>query len=246
MTTAETLLRAAIALVQEAVFIIDVERMDYIEFNDALCVMSGCSREALGRLGPLGVWASTGGSGQALRQHYQQLIKQTPVPVRHLMALHRPDGSFVEVWMKRQALQIDRRWVIVACAEAVNDAERSWPPQTLESLIAQMNASPDAASLIDYQAMRYIDVNPGACEVLGYSRAELLEGDLPLSGDRTLEDLRELYSDVVMHSPQACTEATSYFRSDGVEVPGTVSRRAVLVDGAWVICVNVSDYPRNP
>jgi PAS domain S-box-containing protein len=246
MTTTETLLRAAIALLEEAVFIIDVERMDYIEFNEALCVMSGRSREELGRLGPLGVWASTGGSEQALRQHYQQLIKQTPAPIRHLMALHRPDGSFVEVWMKRQALQIDRRWVIVACAQAVSEPEMSRPPQTLESLVSQMNASPDAASLIDYQAMRYIDVNAGACEILGYSRAELLEGDLPLSGDRTIEDLRELYSDVVMHSPQELTEFTSYFRSDGTEVPGKVSRRAVLVDGAWVIYVCVSGYPRNP
>lgn len=244
MTTTETLLRAAIALLQEAVFIIDVERMDYIEFNDALCVMSGHSREELGRLGPLGVWAGTGGSEQALRQHYQQLIKQTPEPVRHLMALHRPDGSFVEVWMKRQALQVDRRWVIVACAQAVSDPDQSRQPETLDSLRAQLEASPDAVSIVDYVAMRYLDVNAGACEILGYSRAELLEGDLPLSGERTLDDLRELYSDVVMHSPQELTEATVYTRSDGTQVPGNVSRRAVLVDGAWVIYVSVSGYPR--
>ncbi|CAN5623196.1 hypothetical protein BH11PSE7_BH11PSE7_34400 [soil metagenome] len=243
MTTTETLLRAAIALVQEAVFIIDVERMDYIEFNDVLCEMSGHTREELSRMGPLGVWAGTGGSEQALRQHYQQLIKQTPLPIRHLMALHRPDGSYVEVWMKRQALQIERRWIIVACAQAVSDHDTSRPPETMESLRAQLEASQDAMSLVDYEAMRYLDVNAGACEILGYSRAELLEGDLPLAGDRTLDDLRELYSDVVMHSPQALIEDITYTRSDGIEVPGKASRRAVLVDGAWVIHVCVSRYP---
>jgi PAS domain S-box-containing protein len=131
----------------------------------------------------------------------------------------------------------------VACAQAVSDLEKSEPPQTLEGLRAQMEASRDAVSLIDYQAMRYIDVNAGACDILGYSRAELLEGDLPLSGDRTLEDLRELYSDVVMHSPQPLTESIVYNRSDGTEVPGQVTRRAALVDGTWVIYVSVTRSP---
>ncbi|MBC7437133.1 MAG: PAS domain S-box protein [Bdellovibrionales bacterium] len=245
MTTTETMLRAAIALAREAIFIIDIERLEYIEFNDATCQLCGRTREEMRRLGPLGIWAETGGSEQSLRHHYQKLIAQTPAPVRHRMALHRPDGSFVEIWMKRQALQIDRRWVIVACAQPASDLEKAKLPQTLESLRAQMEASTDAVSLVDYQAMRYIDINKRACAVLGYSRDELLEGDLILSGSRTLEDLRELYASLIMHSSEEQIESCVYMRPDGTEVPGKVSRRAVLVDGAWIIYTSISGSPRN-
>lgn len=239
MTTKESILRAALALARECILVIDVETLTYLEFNDAMCRMTGRTREELERIGPVGMWAATGGTPQALRRHYDELIAQSPTPLRHRTPVHRPDGSMIEVWMDRQARLIDGRWVIVICASEV-EAGGGPAERDLESLRAEMHASSDAISLIDYQAMRYLDVNQAACEVLGYSREELLEGEIPLSGDRTLEDMQELYAGLVMRSPEAVTEDMAYTRSDGVLVPGRATRQAVLAGGQWVIYVRVA------
>ncbi len=242
--SSEAMLRAALSMSREALFVIDVDAMDYVEFNDAMCHLAGRSREELVRLGPVGMWNETGGLPQSLRQHYDALVAQSPTPMSHVTAVHRPDGSFVEVWAERQARRIEGRWVILGCAHELHSKDAKIPvagygEETEASLRDRIEANPHPASLIDYQAMRYIEVNQGACDLLGYTRDELLEGDLPLSGDRTLDELRDLYAGIIMRAPQSMTEETIYQSSDGTDVRGQVTRRAVLVNGVWLIYVEV-------
>lgn len=248
MTTNESILRAALSLVKDALFVIDVETMLYLEFNDATCRMAGRTREELARIGPLGIWTQTGGSPEGLRQHYEAMVAQSPAPSNHVTVVHRPDGSFIRVWMEREARRIEGRWVVLARACEMHDGDEGEPlhagaadapPTTIDSLRKSMEASRDAVSIIDFQGMRYLDLNAAASELLGYSRDELLEGDLPLSGDRTLEDLRQVYSDLILQSPKSITESGSFTRSDGTEAPGEITRTARLADGMWVIYVQV-------
>jgi PAS domain S-box-containing protein len=251
MTANESMLRAALALAGDALFVIDVESMQYIEFNDATCRITGLAREELTRLGPLGVWMQTGGSAEGLREHYDTLIAQSPASMHHVTVVHRPDGSFVRVGMNRRALRIEGRWVVVAAARdfvANHDAPTmaASNPETspsIDSLRAALEASKDAVTIIDYQGMRYIDVNAGACELLGFTREEMLEGDLPLTGARTLEDLRQVYSGLILQSPQPATEIIVFSRSDGSTVRGEVTRQAILADGMFVIYVVVKVLP---
>jgi PAS domain S-box-containing protein len=239
MTSSDTLLSAVMALVNEAVLLIDAETLRYIAFNDATCRMTGRSREELERLGPLGMWAETGGSAQGLRNHYDELVAGSPAPLLHHAPIHRPDGSYIEVRMTRQALHVGGRWVILVCGEPVTG--RDLPPASIdiEALRREMQDSADAIALIDFRSMRYVDVNQATCDVLGYSREELLEGDLPLSGDRTLDDMQALYAGLVIRAPEAMVEKTFYHRSDGAQTPGTVTRRAILANGMWYIHVQV-------
>jgi len=254
MTANESMLRAALSLATEALFVIDVESMEYIEFNEATCRITGRTREELTRLGPLGIWVPTGGSAEGLRQHYDTLVAQSPASMSHVTVVHRPDGSFIRVEMDRQALRIDGRWVVLAAArELAADDTRpaaapgvTTSPASIDSLRAALQASQDAVTLIDYQGMRYIDVNAGASELLGFTREEMLEGDLPLSGFRTLEDLRQLYSGLVMQSPRPSTDVTVFTRPDGQAVRGEVTRQAILADGMFVIYVVVKVLPVLP
>ncbi len=261
MTMTESMLRAALAMARDALFVIDVESMEYIEFNDATCRLTGHSREELARIGPLGIWMQSGGSQQSLRQHYDALVEQSPTPMVVTTVAHRPDGSFVPVRMERLARRVEGRWVVVACASEIVDPAapatdqdgQDTPGQTapqqqpvqqdLETLRARVQASPNPASLIDYQALCYLDVNTAACELLGYTRAELLEGDLPLTGERTLDDLRALYATLVVQAPVPGIEETAYHRSDGTTVRSRVTRHAILADGMWVIYVDVKVLP---
>ncbi len=252
MTMSESMLRAALSMSSDALFVIDVETMDYIEFNDATCRLTGHSREELARIGPLGIWMQSGGSQQSLRQHYDALMAQSPTPMVVSTVTHRPDGVSVPIRMERLARRIEGRWVILASAREVSEAPaQDGPPgsqarqvqQDLETLRARMHASTQPASLIDYQALRYLDLNAAACELLGYTRDELLEGDLPLTGERTLDDLREMYSALVVQAPLPGIEETAYHRSDGTTVRSRVTRHAVLADGMWVICVDVKVLP---
>lgn len=252
MTMNESMLRAALSLISDAIFVIDVETMLYIEFNDATCRMAGRTREELARIGPLGIWTQTGGSPEGLRQHYDAMVAQAPAQMNHVAVVHRPDGTFIRVWMEREARRIEGRWVVLARARELQDGDEGdplypkasdVPAPTLNSLRAAMQASQDAVSIIDFQGMRYLDLNAAACEVLGYSRDELLEGDLPLSGDRTLEDMRQIYSDLILQSPKPTTETGSFMRSDGTVIPGIITRKAVLADGMWMIYVSVKRTP---
>ncbi len=246
MTMSESMLRAALAMSRDALFVIDVETMEYIEFNDATCRLTGHSRKELARLGPLGIWMQSGGSQQSLRQHYDALVAQSPRPMVVAAVAHRPDGVSVPVRMERLARRIEGRWVVLACASEVSDSRSpagQQVQQDLETLRARIHASTNPASLIDYQALRYLDVNSAACELLGYTRDELLEGDLPLTGERTLDDLREMYSVLVVQAPVPAVEETSYHRSDGTMVRSRVTRHAVLADGMWAIYVEVKVLP---
>ena len=247
MTANESMLRAALSLATEALFVIDVASMEYIEFNEATCRITGRTREELARIGPLGIWMQTGGSAEGLRQHYDTLVAQSPATLNHVSVVHRPDGSFIRVRMDRQALRIEGRWVVLVSARelATQDAQPAAAagvtasPPGIESLRAALESSRDAVSIIDYQGMRYIDVNAAACELLGFTREELLEGDLPLSGFRTLEELRQLYSGLIMQSPLPSTDITIFTRSDGTTLRGEVTRQAILADGMFVIYVVV-------
>jgi len=250
------MLRAALSMSHDALFVIDVETMAYIEFNDATCRLTGLSREELARAGPLGIWMQTGGSQQSLRQHYDALVAQSPTPMVVSTVAHRPDGRSVPVRMERLARRIDGRWIILACASEARDGPAAGnpqaspqPPQTgqvqqnLEALRARIHAASHPASLIDYGALRYLDLNTAACDLLGYTREELLEGDLPLTGERTLDELHELYAALVVKAPVTGVEDTTYHRSDGTMVRSRVTRQAVLADGLWVICVDVTLLP---
>ena len=117
--------------------------------------------------------------------------------------------------------------------------------EDLRRFRAAMDISGDAILLIDRKTLRYVDVNRTFCELLGYTREELV-GMTPMdifSADRaTLErDYDALIAD--NHSSASVIEG-SYRRKDGTLVPVEARRRALQIDAGWIIVATASDITR--
>ena len=117
--------------------------------------------------------------------------------------------------------------------------------EDLRRFRAAMDISGDAILLIDRKTLRYVDVNRTFCELLGYTREELV-GMTPMdifSADRaTLErDYDALIAD--KHSSANVIEG-SYRRKDGTLVPVEARRRALQTEAGWIIVATASDITR--
>ena len=114
--------------------------------------------------------------------------------------------------------------------------------ENLRRFHAALDVSADAVLLIDRATMRYLDVNRTFCELVGYSRDEVL-GMSPMdifSADRaTLErDYDALIADPA--SPSKFVRG-AYRRKDGTEVAIETHRRAFRGKDGWLIVGSARD-----
>jgi diguanylate cyclase (GGDEF)-like protein/PAS domain S-box-containing protein len=119
--------------------------------------------------------------------------------------------------------------------------KRKQSDEELRRFRAAMDASGDPILLIDRNAMRFIDANTTACEVLGYSRQQLLAmgpQDL-IPGPRA--HLEQAYDKLIAGAAAAAAAQTTLRRSDGRLLPVEVSRRAILSNDGWHIVAITRD-----
>ena len=109
--------------------------------------------------------------------------------------------------------------------------------ESLRRFRLALDTSPDLILLIDRDTMRHVDVNTTACQLIGYSREELLamgpQDILPL----THAELEPLY-DRMIADPSAVTGMRSHYRcKDGSQLPFESTRRVLRSGGRWIIAV---------
>jgi diguanylate cyclase (GGDEF)-like protein/PAS domain S-box-containing protein len=119
-----------------------------------------------------------------------------------------------------------------------------------------MDASADAIFLLDHATMRLLDVNNTACELLGYSRAELLAiSPESLSGrsdwntlvgidgkpDNSTEYATQLYNQIFTYSGPEGTTEVELRRKDGASLPVEIVRRVVQTNASWIMVVIARD-----
>jgi diguanylate cyclase (GGDEF)-like protein/PAS domain S-box-containing protein len=100
---------------------------------------------------------------------------------------------------------------------------------------AALDRSGDLIALVDRETMRYVDVNHALCQVLGYSREELIgmtpEQILPFSR----EELCSAYDRLIAAPDQPQPNRSHYVCKDGSLLPFEAKRHAVHLEGRWVI-----------
>jgi PAS domain S-box-containing protein len=122
-------------------------------------------------------------------------------------------------------------------------AERLQEQARMERFACALDLSDDAVFLIDRASMTYLEVNQGACALLGVTREELMKRrpneTSPSLGD--LDDLGKLYDQVIAQAPVTQTAELLVRQADGRICICEVRRKAILQAGQWVIVATLRD-----
>ncbi|MES3000436.1 MAG: ATP-binding protein [Pseudomonadota bacterium] len=105
-----------------------------------------------------------------------------------------------------------------------------------------MDQSPDALILVDRAEMKVLDANVTAAQRAGISRDEfLLSAIWERRSGASREELERVYDAVIAMAPQTQVEELALQGPHGVEYPAEVSRRAMRIEGRWVIVISARD-----
>jgi diguanylate cyclase (GGDEF)-like protein/PAS domain S-box-containing protein len=108
----------------------------------------------------------------------------------------------------------------------------------LERFRTALDAVGDAIVLVDRTTMRIVDVNATACTMLGYTREEMLELPPPRLTADTLEQLENLYDDLITGKSASQSTEMRVWRRDGSPLPVEVHRHVQRSGENWIIvCV---------
>ena len=117
-----------------------------------------------------------------------------------------------------------------------NVTERRLREEELYRFRVAMDSSADAIFLFDIASWRFVDCNDAYCQLLGYTRDEVLE---KLSPEQVLavsrEDIHRNFEAMTAGETDAFPSETVCRHKDGTQVPVDVQRRAVLLLGGWII-----------
>ena len=114
--------RSAMDATSEAIFLISVRTLRYIEVNATACKMLGYSREELLQLGTRQISIV---SSSRLNKTYQALIEGDNSEALLQTRLCRKDGTEVEVEINRQAHGYEGDWTIVSVVRDITDRKRA-------------------------------------------------------------------------------------------------------------------------
>ncbi len=145
------------------------------------------------------------------------------------------DGGVRHYSARGQPL-FDDKGVFKGYRGVANDiSKRKQREEELRRFRAAMDTSADSILLADRSSMRFIDANTTACEMLGYTRQDLLtkgpQDLLPTSRAQIEHD----YNDLITGGSAATHARTTHRRNDGSLLPVEVSRRAIPSGDGWII-----------
>jgi diguanylate cyclase (GGDEF)-like protein/PAS domain S-box-containing protein len=220
--------RAAMDTAADAIFLLDLETMKYLDVTASTCRMLGYSREELLQLGPREI--NIDFDEVEFRKQYEH-VKSLGEDRYELDArprlLRRRDGSTVPVEVYRRFVRVGDQDVLVAVARDVTLARKA--QEDLTRFRAAMETAAEAILLTDFDSMRFLDVNETACRMLGYSREELLQLSAPdVNPDSDVSELRERFERTrALGTGSVVSERDERYlkRKDGTVFPVEIHRR---------------------
>jgi PAS domain S-box-containing protein len=108
--------------------------------------------------------------------------------------------------------------------EAGGDDRQSPPEERYRKIFEYNN---DAVMLVDLETEEFVDVNPRACELLGYSRNELLSMHPEEIHPNDIDRVRHEFISEVMEEGAGFTDELTCLTKDGREIPTEISGAAL-------------------
>jgi len=122
-----------------------------------------------------------------------------------------------------------------ALAAFDRDAERARLSEELQRFRSAVDLSGDSLYITDAQTLRFIDVNETACRRLGFPRDELLTKTPMDASNKSRAEIEALYEQVVAQAPEALITEQVGTSREGRQWMSEVSRRALHINGRWLI-----------
>jgi PAS domain S-box-containing protein len=238
----------ALDLSGDAVFLIDRASMEYVDVNEAACTLLGYARDDLLRRkpheAPLHRYAK-----EQLAAEYDLVIAQAPATLTRELEFVRRDGSVVVCEVRRQAIQSDTGWMIVANCRDMT--ERRTAQSRVQLLASAVNSSADRIYFVDRERMEFIEANAAALKHQGAETLEELKRLKPWEAIRraiTRAELESLYDRVIAQAPHHYRTMDVQRDPNGVIVGAAeITRTALNIEGRWIIVAtwhDMSDHLR--
>ncbi len=233
-------LYAAVNQAPDAIMILDPEKLEFIDLNEGCARMFGLSRQELLRVGlrkvnDIGRTLSE----QEMRASYNALIDNYPEPETEVRESQAPGHARKVVETTRRAVRVEGRWVIITVSRDVT--ERKSAEERAQRLKAAIDQAVDAIFVIDPDAMIYVDANESAARMYGMTREQFLNADVETVVMQLalypVGTMRARLQALIRQAPEPTVETIPLSFPNGRRTTVETTRRAVQIDGKWMVLV---------
>ena len=237
---AELKYRAIFEHAVEGIFLVDAEGR-VLSSNPRLARMLGYeSPEKMGT--DVGSVAHQVYAERGARRRFRELIDKRGVVEDFETQWRRKDGSIFWVSLTGRLIDKETGGLIHHLGMARDISEQRKRDEEMRRFRAAMDISGDAILLVDRASMRYVDVNQTFCDLVGYTRQELV-GMTPMelfSADR--KTLERDYDAIIENKNSGANKVEGqYRRKDGALIPIETRRRALQTENGWIIVGTARD-----
>ncbi|MFN8752818.1 MAG: PAS domain S-box protein [Betaproteobacteria bacterium] len=236
-------MRVAMDTAPDPMFLVDRDTLRYVDVNEAACQSLGYTREELLALEPALI--TEGFDRAAMGAVYAALpVGRRVAETREqsLRRLRRKDGSLLNVEIRRSVVRVGGRDLVVAVARDIAEQLRTEVAQARFRLA--MDVAAEAVYLVDPTTLKFVDANDTACQLLGYSREQLLRlGPVDIVADASDSDIEQAVQFTISRAPKPCrVERDRWLRhANGHLIPVDVYRAARIIDGGAVVMAVARD-----
>jgi PAS domain S-box-containing protein len=168
-----TCFRAALDYSTDAVFLLDIETMRFVDINATASARLGYSRDELLRMGPQDIVVDS--DAQKVAGFDRNLLADAEKSAIVEAFYKCKDGSVFPAEVRLRAVETEGGPLLVAIVGDISQRIRA------ERMLREseqfnrniLNTAIDGFLLVDRQG-RFLDVNPAYCRMLGYTREEIL------------------------------------------------------------------------
>jgi len=216
----------------DAVLVFDPNADEFTEVNPRACELLGYSREELLSLGPSDVHPHQ----MEVFTEFVEGVVGDGSGLTDELSCRTADGNLVPVEVSASVVHLDGRQQVLANVRNISERVK----QERELFRTIFEHSNDMILLMNPEEDEFVEANPKACELLGYSREELLSLGPSEIHPHEVETFTD-FVEGVLESGSSWTDELSCYTADDELLPAEVSASAIEIDDQPHIIALVRD-----